>query len=377
MSQLLRTPLFPLYEQYPGVRCIDFGGWELPVSFSGIQKEHEAVRQQAGLFDVSHMGEFRIEGAKAEDFLQGMLTNDVSVLEIGQAQYTLMCYPTGGVVDDLLVYKRSDNLYMLVVNASNIDKDWSWLQEHLPEGVQMVNESEATALLALQGPHAEAILSKVTNVNLAELGSFRFVDGADVCGSKVILSRTGYTGEDGFEIYVNAEEAQNVWKELMAAGDNDGLIPIGLGARDTLRFEARLPLYGQELSSTITPLEAGLGMFVKLAAGEFIGRDALVKQKEEGLTRKLVGIEITDRGIPRSHYPVYAEGEQIGEVTTGTQSPTLKRNLGLALLDIRYTDPGTSVEVEIRGKRLKAEIVKTPFYRRPKPTAQEAKGANE
>lgn len=376
MSQLLRTPLFPLYEQYPNVRCIDFGGWELPVSFSGIQKEHEAVRQQAGLFDVSHMGEFRVEGENAADFLQGMLSNDISLLEIGQAQYTLMCYPTGGVVDDLLVYKRSDQLFMLVVNASNIDKDWAWLQEHLPENVQMVNESDATALLALQGPKAEAILSKVTDVNLAELGSFRFVDGAEVSGSTVILSRTGYTGEDGFEIYVSADDAQQVWLTLMAAGEDEGLLPIGLGARDTLRFEAKLPLYGQELSSTITPLEAGLGMFVKLTAGDFIGRDALLKQKEEGLTRKLVGIEITDRGIPRSHYPVFADEEQIGEVTTGTQSPTLKRNLGLALLDIRFTEPGTTVEVEIRGKRLQAEVIKTPFYRRPKPTAQAAKGAN-
>ncbi|WP_211747510.1 glycine cleavage system aminomethyltransferase GcvT [Paenibacillus sp. Marseille-Q4541] len=377
MSDLLRTPLFPLYAQYEGARCIDFGGWELPVSFSGIQKEHEAVRNRVGLFDVSHMGEFRVEGTNAASFLQSMLTNDISALVIGQAQYTLMCYPTGGVVDDLLVYKRGEQQYMLVVNASNIDKDWEWLQEHMPDGVHMVNESNQTALLALQGPNAADVIAKVTKEQVAELGAFRFIDGAEVCGINAIVSRTGYTGEDGFEIYVPADGAVQVWKGLMEAGEAFEILPIGLGARDTLRFEARLPLYGQELSPTISPLEAGVGMFVKWNAGDFIGRATLEQQKTEGLTRKLVGLEITDRGIPRSHYPVYAEGKQIGEVTTGTQSPTLKRNLGLALIDIQYTEPGTPIEVEIRGKLLQAEVIKTPFYKRPKQTTSTTKGANE
>jgi aminomethyltransferase len=373
MEGLKRTPLFPCYGETEGARCIDFGGWELPVQFAGIQAEHDAVRQRAGLFDVSHMGEFLVAGPKAEAFLQRMTVNDVSKLAPGQAQYTLLCYPEGGVVDDLLIYRLGEERFMLVVNASNIAKDFQWLENHLPaagEGtvpaVELTDCSDATSLLALQGPAAERILGKVTDAPVGELGPFRFLEEAHVCGVQALVSRTGYTGEDGFELYLRAEDAAAVWRGLLAAGKDDGLVPVGLGARDTLRFEARLPLYGQELSRDITPLEAGLGMFVKLDKGEFIGREALLKQKEAGLPRKLAGIEMLDRGIPRSHYPVYAgpEGELIGEVTTGTQSPTLKRNVGLALLKQEYSAPDTQVWVEIRGKRLKAKVVKTPFYRR-------------
>lgn len=372
MDGLKRTPLFPCYGETEGARCIDFGGWELPVQFSGISAEHEAVRQRAGLFDVSHMGEFLAEGPEAEAFLQRMTVNDVSRLSAGQAQYTLLCYPGGGVVDDLLIYRLAEERFMLVVNASNIEKDFNWLEAHLPDGAKdgggltLTDISGGTALLALQGPAAARILSKVTDAPAGELAPFRFLDGAEVCGVRALVSRTGYTGEDGFELYLQAEDAAAVWRALLAAGGDEGLIPVGLGARDTLRFEARLPLYGQELSREISPLEAGLGIFVKLDKGEFIGRDALVKQKEVGLSRKLAGIEMIDRGIPRSHYPVYAgpDGEQIGEVTTGTQSPTLKRNVGLSLLKREYSAPDTEVWVEIRGKRLKAKVVKTPFYKR-------------
>lgn len=374
---LLRTPLFPLYQQYEGVRCIDFGGWELPVQFSGIQKEHEAVRERAGLFDVSHMGEFTVQGEQAEVFLQQMTTNDVTTLVHGQAQYTLMCYPDGGVVDDLLVYKLKDQHYMLVVNASNIDKDWAWLQEHLIPGVSMTNDSEQTALLALQGPLAVDIIGKVTDTDVSSIEPFRFVQDAEVCGVKLLLSRTGYTGEDGFELYVPADQAAVVWNGLMQAGEGHGLVPTGLGARDTLRFEARLPLYGQELSATISPLEAGVGMFVKLHAGPFIGHEALLQQKTDGPARKLVGIEVLERGIPRPHYPIYAEGVQIGEVTTGTQSPTLKRNLGLALIDSKYAALGTPLEIEIRGKKLKAEVVKTPFHKRTRTSKTPTQGADQ
>ncbi|MGF9698437.1 glycine cleavage system aminomethyltransferase GcvT [Paenibacillus sp. MABNR03] len=377
MSDLLRTPLFPLYQQYEGVRCIDFGGWELPVQFSGIQKEHEAVRERAGLFDVSHMGEFTVRGEQAEAFLQKMTTNDVTTLVPGQAQYTLMCYPDGGVVDDLLVYKLEDQHYMLVVNASNIDKDWAWLQEHMVPGVSMKNDSEETALLALQGPLAVDIIGKVTGTDVFTIEPFRFVQNAEVCGVKLLLSRTGYTGEDGFELYVPAEQASAVWNGLMQAGEVHGLVPAGLGARDTLRFEAKLPLYGQELSPTISPLEAGVGMFVKLNAGPFIGHEALLLQKNEGPARKLVGIEVLERGIPRPHYPIYAEGVQIGEVTTGTQSPTLKRNLGLALIDSKYAALGTPLEIEIRGKKLKAEVVKTPFHKRTRTQKTPTQGADQ
>ncbi|MCG7380169.1 glycine cleavage system aminomethyltransferase GcvT [Paenibacillus sp. ACRSA] len=377
MSDLLRTPLFPLYQQYEGVRCIDFGGWELPVQFSGIQKEHEAVRERAGLFDVSHMGEFTVQGEQAEAFLQQMTTNDVTVLVPGQAQYTLMCYPDGGVVDDLLVYKLEEQHYMLVVNASNIDKDWAWLVEHLAPGVTMTNDSKQTALLALQGPLSVDILTKVTDINVATIEPFRFVQNAEVCGVKLLLSRTGYTGEDGFELYVGADQAATVWNGLMHAGEDHGLVPAGLGARDTLRFEAKLPLYGQELSPTISPLEAGVGMFVKLNSGSFIGHDVLSQQKNDGPARKLVGIEVLERGIPRPHYPLYADGVQIGEVTTGTQSPTLKRNLGLALIDSKYAALGTPLEIEIRGKKLKAEVVKTPFHKRIRTSKTPTQGADQ
>lgn len=377
MSDLLRTPLYPLYQQYEGVRCIDFGGWELPVQFSGIQKEHEAVRERAGLFDVSHMGEFTVQGEQAEAFLQKLTTNDVTTLVPGQAQYTLMCYPDGGVVDDLLVYKLEDQHYMLVVNASNIDKDWAWLQEHMVPGVSMTNDSAETALLALQGPLAADIIGKVTDTDVSVIEPFRFVQNAEVCGVKLLLSRTGYTGEDGFELYVQADQAAAVWNGLMEAGADQGLVPAGLGARDTLRFEAKLPLYGQELSPTISPLEAGVGMFVKLNAGPFIGHEALLQQKNDGPARKLVGIEVLERGIPRPHYPIYAEGVQIGEVTTGTQSPTLKRNLGLALINSQYAALGTPLEIEIRGKKLKAEVVKTPFHKRTRTSKTPTQGAEQ
>ncbi|WP_248930807.1 glycine cleavage system aminomethyltransferase GcvT [Paenibacillus hamazuiensis] len=365
MSGLKKTPLFDCYAAH-GARCIDFGGWELPVQFSGITKEHEAVRTQAGLFDVSHMGEVKVTGASAEAYVQRLTTNDVAKLADGQAQYSLMCYENGGVVDDLLVYRLGAGRYMLVINAANIDKDLEWMRRHAPEDVAIEDISQQTALLALQGPKAEAILAKVTDAPLAGLPAFSFVDGASVCGVKALVSRTGYTGEDGFEIYLDAMDAPKVWRELLAAGEEEGLVPAGLGARDTLRFEAKLPLYGQELSASISPLEAGLGFFVKLNKGPFIGREALLKQKEEGPARKLVGIEMIDRGIPRSHYGVYADDTLIGEVTTGTQSPTLKRNLGLALIDAKYGAPGTEVWVDIRGKRLKAQVVPAPFYKRQK-----------
>ncbi|BFH61286.1 glycine cleavage system aminomethyltransferase GcvT [Paenibacillus azoreducens] len=365
MSELKRTPLYPLYAEIPGVRCIDFGGWELPVQFSGIHKEHEAVREAAGLFDVSHMGEFMVSGPEAESFIQYMTVNDVTKLEPGQAQYSALCYPDGGVVDDLLIYKLEEQSYMLVVNASNIDKDWEWLQQHLKNGVQMTNQSDETALLAIQGPKAEEILNPLVDADLSALGSFHFLQNVNLFGASVLISRTGYTGEDGFEIYLKAADAPTVWRGLFEHGEAHGLLPAGLGARDTLRFEAKLPLYGQELSKEISPLEGGIGFFVKLnQEDDFIGKQALQQQKSSGVPRKLVGVEMIDRGIPRSHYPVYAGDTQIGEITTGTQSPTLKRNLGLALIDSNHAATGTQVEVEIRGKRLKAEVVSTPFYKR-------------
>lgn len=366
MGELKRTPLFEIYKEY-GAKTIDFGGWDLPVQFTGIKDEHEAVRTRAGLFDVSHMGEFTVKGSGSLEFLQKMMTNDISKVKTGAAQYTAMCYENGGTVDDLLVYKMDEDDYLLVVNASNIEKDFKWLEDHNSENVELINISPDIAQLALQGPLAETVLSKLTDAQLSEIGPFKFKNDVIVSGKKVLLSRTGYTGEDGFEIYCQKDDAVSLWKDILKAGEENGVLPCGLGARDTLRFEATLALYGQELSADISPLEAGIGFAVKLKKdADFIGKEALVNQKENGLTRKLVGIEMVDRGIPRHEYPVFAGDEQIGFVTTGTQSPTLKKNIGLALLKIEHSDIDTEVFIEIRGKQLKAKVVATPFYKKSK-----------
>lgn len=367
MTELKRTPLFEVYKEYGG-KTVDFGGWELPVQFSSIKEEHEAVRTKAGLFDVSHMGEIEVKGPDSLDYLQKLMTNDVSKLKNGGAQYTAMCYENGGTVDDLLVYKIEDDHYLLVVNASNIEKDYDWMQKHLEGNVKIENLSEGMAQIAIQGPKAEGILQKLSaEHDLGTIGFFKFSEEVDLNGKKALVSRTGYTGEDGFEIYCDSNDSVSLWKEILVAGKEDGVIPCGLGARDTLRFEANLALYGQELSPEISPLEAGIGFAVKLnKEADFIGKDALKQQKENGLPRKIVGIEMIDRGIPRHGYPVYKGDVRIGEVTTGTQSPTLKKNIGLALIDTKETELGNEVEVEIRGKRLKAAVSATPFYKRDK-----------
>jgi aminomethyltransferase len=367
MGELKRTPLFPVYKEYGG-KTVDFGGWELPVQFSSIKDEHEAVRTKAGLFDVSHMGEFELKGEDSLAFLQKMMTNDVSKMKVHGAQYTAMCYENGGTVDDLIIYKMEENHYLLVVNAANIEKDFNWLEEHLEGDVELKNISEEMAQLAVQGPAAGTILQKLTgDFDLKDIGFFKFHKAVQLNGKTALISRTGYTGEDGFEIYCQPDDAVGLWKEILEAGQTEGIQPCGLGARDTLRFEANLALYGQELSPEISPLEAGIGFAVKLnKEADFIGKAALIKQKETFLKRTLVGIEMVDRGIPRHGYPVFKDGTQIGEVTTGTQSPTLKRNVGLALLAVEHSSVGTEVEVEIRGKKLKAVVVQTPFYKREK-----------
>ncbi|MFC0269923.1 glycine cleavage system aminomethyltransferase GcvT [Metabacillus herbersteinensis] len=366
MSGLKRTPLFDVYKEYGG-KTIDFGGWELPVQFSSIKEEHEAVRTKAGLFDVSHMGEVDVKGPDSLAYLQKLMTNDVSTLKDGAAQYTAMCYEDGGTVDDLLVYKKSDNHYLLVINAGNIDKDFDWLQSHLEGNVEITNISEKTGQLALQGPLAEQILQQLTSTDLQEIKFFKFKDEVDVAGYKALVSRTGYTGEDGFEVYCNSEDASALWKAMLDAGKEFGAVPCGLGARDTLRFEANLALYGQELSKNITPIEAGIGFAVKTnKEADFFGKAVLKEQKEKGASRKLVGIEMIDKGIPRHGYEVFNGEDLIGEVTTGTQSPTLKKNIGLALVKAEFAELGTEVNVQIRKKRLKAVVVATPFYKRPK-----------
>lgn len=366
MAELKRTPLYPVYAKY-GAKTIDFGGWDLPVQFSSIMEEHDAVRNRAGLFDVSHMGEVNVKGKDALKFLQYLMTNDVAKLEIGQAIYTPMCYPDGGIVDDLLIYRTAENDYLLVVNASNTDKDVEWIEKHLEGEVEVTNISNKFAQLAIQGPLAESILQKLTSQDLQEIKFFRFKEDVEIAGKKALVSRSGYTGEDGFELYCAPEDVVALWEKLLEAGEPEGILPCGLGARDTLRFEAKLPLYGQELSPEISPLEAGLGMWVKVdKESDFIGKEFLKEQKQNGVPRKIVGIEMIDRGIPRHGYPVFVDSEQIGEVTTGTQSPTLKKNVGLALIKTEYAKEGQEVFVEIRGKHVKAVIVKTPFYRRSK-----------
>ncbi|WP_416807461.1 glycine cleavage system aminomethyltransferase GcvT [Bacillus safensis] len=364
---LKRTPLFHAYETF-GAKTIDFGGWELPVQFSSIKEEHEAVRTKAGLFDVSHMGEVDVKGQDALPFLQRLLTNDVSKLTDGKALYTAMCYEDGGTVDDLLVYQKEKNHYLLVINASNIEKDVDWLLKHQEkDDVLIKNMSDQTALLALQGPLAADIIKEVADKEVTSLKPFTFLSKAEVANKEVLVSRTGYTGEDGFEIYCQSEDAVHLWSALLEAGQPKGLIPCGLGARDTLRFEARLPLYGQELTKDISPLEGGIGFAVKTdKEADFIGKTELKKQKEEGLKRKLVGIEMIDKGIPRTDYPVFSGEKQVGIVTTGTQSPTLKKNVGLALIETSVAELGAEVEVQVRKKRLKAKIVATPFYKRAK-----------
>ncbi|WP_342543494.1 glycine cleavage system aminomethyltransferase GcvT [Paenisporosarcina sp. FSL H8-0542] len=365
-ENLKRTPLFDSYKAYGG-KTIDFGGWELPVQFSSIKEEHEAVRTKAGLFDVSHMGEIIVRGEDSLVYLQKLLTNDVSKLQDGQAQYNAMCYEDGGTVDDLLVYKIAQNDYLLVVNASNIEKDFEWMKKFLIGDTVALNVSDSYGQLALQGPLAEKVLQRLTKEDLSEIGFFKFKTNVKLGEYDALVSRTGYTGEDGFEIYGEPASIVALWDLILEEGKEDGVLACGLGARDTLRFESCLALYGQELSSEISPLEAGIGFAVKLKKeDDFIGQKALVAQKEAGIPRKLVGLEMIDKGIPRHGYTIFKDDQAIGEVTTGTQSPTLKKNIGLGLIVSEFTELGTEVEVEIRGKRLKAVTVATPFYKRQK-----------
>lgn len=361
MENVKKTALFGAHEKAGG-KVIDFAGWALPVQYEGIIPEHEAVRNAAGLFDVSHMGEVDVKGPQAFDFVQNLVTNDVSVMQDNQVLYALMCYPDGGVVDDLLVYKFDNNHFYLVINASNVDKDYQWMVDNKGSyNVELANISSQVSEVALQGPKAQEILQRLTDTNLDDIKFFFCKRDVKVAGVSCLISRTGYTGEDGFEIYASNNEIETVWNKIMEAGKDLGLKACGLGCRDTLRFEATLPLYGNEISKDITPLEAGLGIFVKLNKENFIGKDALVKQKEAGLKRKTVGFEMIDKAIPRHGYEVSAEGKVIGVVTTGYMSPTLKKNIGLALIDAAYTELGTKLDIIVRNKPMKAEVISKKF----------------
>src|SRR6202171_5660193 len=359
---LKKTPLNQLEHELGG-KMIDFGGWELPVQFTGIIEEHEAVRNHAGVFDVSHMGELTVRGRQALELLQRATCNDVSKLENGRAQYNGLLYPTAGFVDDILIYRNSPDDYFVVVNASNAPKDFEWIAD-CAKGmeVDVRNVSGDYAQLALQGPDAQRILQPLTDVDLGAIKYYRFATG-HVDGAPAIVSRTGYTGEDGFEVYLAPSEAPRIWRKFLASGE---VKPCGLGARDTLRLEARMALYGNDIDATTTPLEADLAWIVKLEKGDFFGRDVLQREKAEGPRRKLVGFEMVDRGIARHGYPVVEAQEEIGVVTSGTHSPTLKKAIGLAYLPQGKSAPGSEFFVLIRGNETRARVVPTPFYKRAK-----------
>ncbi len=353
-----------LYEEHAalGAKLVPFAGWEMPVQYpTGITAEHKAVREAAGLFDVSHMGEFVIRGPQALDLVQRVTVNDASKMEIGQAQYSAMCYPHGGVVDDLIVYRFAGH-WMLVVNASNLDKDLAWIRSHAGDlDVEVEDRSDAMALLALQGPKAREILRPLASVNVDDVRYYHFLEGK-VNGAPAIIAGTGYTGEDGFELAVAPEDAPGLWRALLAAGKGAGLIPAGLGARDSLRLEVGYALYGNDLDDQHTPLESGLGWITKLDKGDFIGRDVLVRQKEAGVTRRLVGMRIIGKGFPRHGYPILSGGEPVGVVTSGTVAPSLGYGVAMGYVPPELSKPDTALQIDVRGKPADAVVQRPPFY---------------
>ncbi|AZA54291.1 glycine cleavage system aminomethyltransferase GcvT [Chryseobacterium sp. G0201] len=352
-----------LYDKHAslGAKIVPFAGFEMPVQYSGVTEEHFAVREKAGLFDVSHMGQFFVEGPGAKDLLQLVTTNNVDALENGKAQYTCLPNENGGIVDDLIVYKMEDEKYFVVVNASNIEKDWNHIVKYNNFDAVLTNASDDMSLLAIQGPKATEILQKLTDTNLSEIPYYNFTVGSVAGVNDVIISNTGYTGSGGFEIYFQNESAEKLWDEIIKAGESEGIIPCGLAARDTLRLEKGFCLYGMDIDDTTSPIEAGLGWITKFDK-DFVSKDFFAKQKEEGITRKLVGFELQDKGVPRHDYPVVdAEGNVIGKVTSGTQSPMKKIGLGLAYVDKPHFKLGSEIFIQVRNKNIPAKVVKTPF----------------
>ncbi len=375
-EELKQTPLHAMHQKY-GARMVPFGGWDMPVQYTGVIEEHRAVRTGCGLFDVSHMGEFEFRGPQALAALNLLVTNDCSKLEVGQALYSPMCAENGTMVDDVLIYRLDGDHYWMVVNAGNLDKDFSWVTAktgHL-NGISIRNLSREVAQLALQGPAAERLLQAACPADLRQIGYYRAQTGVSVGPVQaLVMSRTGYTGEDGFEIYLKAEDAMTLWDFcLNELGDEQtSVVPCGLGARDTLRFEAGLPLYGHEIDDTTTPLEAGLGTFVKLKKADFIGRDVLAAQKTAGVGRKLVGLEMVGRGIARQGYELMHAGEVVGRVTSGTHCPTLGKAMGLGYVPTALAEPGCELAVVIRGQQVSARVAARPFYRRNLPAGAAA-----
>lgn len=355
----------PLYDEHVklGAKMTEFGGWDMPIQYEGLIPEHEAVRNEAGLFDVSHMGAVYVEGKDSEAFLNYLLTNNIGAMKNNDVMYTLMCYENGGTVDDFLVYKYNTEKYLLVVNASNIEKDFAWIKEQKGDyDIEIRNDSYDVGIVALQGPKAQEILQKLTDFDLTSIKQFTFADNVVIDGVNALVSRTGYTGEDGFEIYTTNEDIVKVWDRILEAGKDLGVVPTGLGCRDTLRFEAGLPLYGNEMTQDISPIEAGLKFFVSFDKEEdYIGRKVLEEQYNGGLTRRSVGFELIERGIPRQGYEVEKDGKIIGFVTTGYMSPTLNKSIGAAIVDIAEAKLGNEFDIVARGRKIKAKTAKKRF----------------
>jgi len=367
MENLKKTPLNKAHRDLGG-KMVDFGGWDMPVQYSGVIAEHLRTREHSGLFDVSHMGEFWVEGEDAIKFVNRLTTNDVTKLVDGQAQYSALTREDGTVVDDLLVYRFDEGKLLLVVNAGTTEKDWDWITSHTKdENITLTNVSADYCQIAVQGKDAIGILQKLTDEKLDEIKYYHFTVGK-VDGVDAIISRTGYTGEDGFEVYADEKYAEQLWNKFLEVGNfgtETGILPCGLAARNTLRLESAMSLYGHEISDEITPLEANLGWICKLNK-DFLGRDALAKQKEKGLTRKLVGFEVTDKGIARDDFDVYINDKKVGKVTSGSPAPFLKKNIGLAFVPSEFANIGQEIKIDVRGKHLTAKIVPTPFYKRDK-----------
>jgi aminomethyltransferase len=368
--ELKKTTLNAAHRQLGG-RMVEFGGWDMPVQYpAGTMTEHLRTRTRAGLFDVSHMGEIDVRGVGAIAFVNRIASNDATKLVDGQAHYSALTTPEGTVIDDLLVYRFAEDHLLLVVNAGTTDKDWEWISSRQQDGdnIELRNVSEEFCQIALQGPEALAILQPLTETPLAEIKYYHFREG-QVDGVKSIISRTGYTGEDGFEVYAGPDKAEQLWKKMLAAGNfgsDEGVLPCGLAARNTLRLEAGMCLYGHEIDETTTLLEANLGWITKLNKGDFIGRESLAKQKAEGVKQKLVGFEISDRGIARDGHDVFIEGQHLGRVTSGSPAPFLKKNIGMAYVPVEFANAGQAIEIDVRGKRVGAQIVPLPFYKRAK-----------
>lgn len=364
MDELKRTPLYESHLNLKG-KMVEFGGWEMPVQYSGLVEEHNAVRNGVGIFDVSHMGEVEVRGKDAKRFVNHIITNDVGRIGKNEIQYAVMCYESGGVVDDTLVYKKDEDNYLIIINAGNIDKDVEWMKKAIAEGdfeIEFNHISDAVGEVALQGPKAEELLQKHVDFELSSLKFFNFAENISLFGVNCLVSRSGYTGEDGFEIYAEKDEIARVWDGLLEKGQEFDIHPCGLGARDTLRFEANLPLYGHEMTEDISPLEAGYGFCVRLDKEEFIGIEALKLQRDMGLERKIVGFELVERGIARADYEIFnEEGVNIGHVTTGYKSPTLGKSIGLALVDAGYLSIDSEFFIQIRKKRVRAKIISRKF----------------